>query len=298
MFHNNFFQMKKMTMLSGNKFKKKYSHWFDLTLLLGLILFVSSCSRNVPNKTDEEKEGDMVAKNNIKSISEFVVEIQNDVRSKEQIRHKKDLDNSGKIIKTTNYTPDGAIENFILSDYDDHGHLITKRSMKSDSVLIFREERTYDRNDNRNAYYFYLPYGTCESREFVFYDNRHRILKTWYWNSGLKAITDYSYEEMLLTEMKKFSPRGELLGKTTYKYDKKNHLLEDTQLSPDNSILRKTVFVYNMDNKKNKEISYFGNQIQSILTYEYDRKGLLISEKKYDSNEKIQDEFRFQYEYY
>ena len=263
--------------------------WF---LVLGLL---SSCSHHL--KTDEETDRELMLRNQVKSMTEFITTVYVGIEKNEFISKEILFDRNGLKRKIINHGSDGSIESTVTCDYDKNNNLVLTKGINSDSTS-FKEIRNYDKNNNRIDLYHYLPDGTYKYRNVASYDTEGRMTELdWYWPTGLKAKRFYYYDGTIKTEETEYSLEGALVYKWKYKYDSNHNLTEAVQYKPDNMILSRILYAYGNDNQLIKKIFYSGESIQNSQTYEYDKNGLLSVKNDFNPFGKVTAKYRYQYEF-
>lgn len=93
----------------------------------------------------------------------------------------------------------------------------------------------------------------------------------------------------------KYNKDGTIKKKRTYKYDKKNNLIEEQEFDG-NQLTRKVIYSYNNFDEKISEITYDGNgQILRKEIFTYNNKGLKSEKKVYDKNDNLISTHTYQY---
>lgn len=274
-------------------------HLNSKVYLLVIILFISSCSHITSNKTDEEKERLVMQKNKVKRITEYQTSFFGALENKEQLSRVKVFDKNGLKIKEEQYM-DGSIDCVISNEYDKEDNLILSIGLNTSGGLVYKETRSYDKDNNRKELVFYLPDGTFKYKNFSVYDKEGKLIeRNWYRPDGFKAKNKFTYNGLKKIEDTEYAPDGSFRYKWVYRYDAKDNLTEAVQYYPNDIINAKITYQYNHYNQLVKQTDYFGDSIQDIVTFEYDKKTLLLSVKtEYTPNEKISSRYKYQYEFY
>lgn len=263
-----------------------------------MLLFVSSCSTDSKNKTEEQLEHEMALKYRIKNITTYKTTFQFGTEQKEQLSNIKFFDENGFKKKEIPYS-DGKIESIITFEYDKKGNLLTEKGIKPDSSFLFKITRDYYENNQRKELCFYLPDGTYKYRNIATYDKSGRMIELkYYWPDGLKSINKFVYRGNKKTEDTEYAPNGEFRYKWTYKYDNRDNLIEAVQYYPDNIINSKITYEYDRGKLLIKQSNYFGESLQNETSLTYTDKKLVASKTETTSGGMISAKYSYQYEFY
>lgn len=270
---------------------------FYLKLLFFNCTLFFSCSR--PDKTNEIIGHEIILKNKVKKITEYKSIVHLGIVEKEQIINFKFFNEKGYLIKEKLFSSNGNTESVINYEYNINNNLVQKIGLDSINNLLFKETQSYDKNNNRIELFFYLPDKTYKYRNIAVYDNLGRMIELdWYWPTGLKAINKYKYDGSNKTEDVEYNPEGKFQYNWIYKYDFNNNLTEAIQFYPGKIINSKIVYSYNSENLLIKQVNYFGESIQNVITLNYDCNQLLQEKTEYSSSGRILAKYKYKYEFY
>lgn len=161
------------------------------------------------------------------------------------------LNESGKIIETTELTPKDIVLDKTVTKYDVYGNVIEQATYDSESVLLWRTVITYKGMQKVDS----SEYGK---------------------NGVLKAKTLYIYDEFgNLIDETGYDGDGVLIWKTKYQY-KGTKLESVCEYYSDGSLSREEKFTYNSSDK-----------IESIVTYDVFSKSTEILVFRYAANGQI-----------
>ncbi|MBI2968297.1 MAG: hypothetical protein HYY40_10870 [Bacteroidetes bacterium] len=257
-----------------------------------------ACSQAVT--TGQEKERELIKKNKIQSITEYVIFTHLGIEDKEYINHVRLFNREGLLIKETIFLKEGRMDFFAIHEYDRNNNLILTTAMKPDSSFFYKETLSYDGNHNMTEkVYFEQPNGPYFYKNTAVYDSRRRMQEYfWWWPTGLKAINTFTYDGMKMREKMECDPMGKFLYKWVFKYNEKENLTEAVQYYPDSILNSKITYKYDLFNRLTKQINYTRGSIQKTATFEYDRKNLLTSKTEYSSAGRVSAKFRYLYEFF
>lgn len=119
----------------------------------------------------------------------------------------------------------------------------------------------------------------------AYFDLNNRIVKQIDYYPKFSSETDFNYKNNLLEST--ISKIGDRIGKTEYKYDNKNNIIELKEFDNDTLYLRKTS-VYDKKNNPLEIIRYFPNykRINGVEKYTYDYKKRTVNIQSFDENNK------------
>lgn len=267
-------------------------------VFLFIILFhFSSCSYNSVSKSEDQIEMEFALKHRIKSITEFK-DAQFGSFEKEQISHWKTFDEKGLKKKEIGYS-DGKIESVVTYEHDNQGNLICSNAIKSDSSFLFKATMNYYENNLRKELYFFLPDGTYKYRNIATYDNDGKMTELkYYWPDGLKAQNKYVYDGNNKIEDTEYAPDGQFRYKWKYKYDSDDNLTEAVQYYPGNRINGKINYEYDSNNLLIKQVNFFGESVQNVISFEYNSQKLLSLKTETTYFGIVSSKYKYQYEFY
>ncbi len=153
----------------------------------------------------------------------------------------------------------GKIEQIIK--YNDNGYPIYKEDHDREIDFISIDTSLYDKNGNLLQKSF---------SSFAVITNKYDLKNNRIEERGVK--------------------NGKFLSLRKYKYDSKDNLIEDSEESPDGTIITKCLYKYNSNNI-NIEVSCIGGLLltddrdeQFIMEFSVDKKGNIIEQKEYKSS--------------
>jgi len=262
---------------------------------LFLLVFLFACTQTAKNA--KEKERELILKNNIKCITEYVINMRQGTEEKEHVNHVKLFNSKGFITQETFFLADGSMDFFATNDYDKNDNLILTKAMKPDSSFFYKETKIYDENNNMiEKAYFEGANDSFFYRNTATYDSKGRMMEYFWWRpSGLRAKNKYAYDGMKMIENVEQDKDGKFSSKWIYKYDENENLIEAVQYYPDSIINSKITYAYNSNNELVKQTNYYRETILKMTTFEYDEKNLLIAKTEYSSAGKISAKFRYEY---
>jgi hypothetical protein len=270
------------------------SHAMHIGILL-LVLFSACNGQRL--KTEEEKERDIVLKNQIKSITEHRTNIYLGQKQQEQITQVKSFNKAGLKIHEVDFTSQGDTDLLFTYEYDSNNNLLLATAVNKSNQLMSKAVRTYDKNNNRKELYHYLPDGTYKYRTVSTYDKQGRITElSWYWTTGFKSKNVYAYEGLNKISDTEYSAEGNQAYQWKYKYDSRNNLVEAAQYYPGNILTQKITYEYNATDQLIKQSNYQNDHIEKYITFQYDSRGLLSTKTEYSSSGKPTAIFRYDYE--
>ncbi len=264
--------------------------------ILILLLFTLGCLKE--NKSNEEKERELILNNKVSTIKEYVTPVNLGVPEKEYLKSVKLFNYQGFMFKEAGFSNDRKIEFISFYEYDKYFNVIQTKSVKADNSFISKIVRRYDDQNNLKELFRYEdPEGPYLYGSTYFYnDDKQLVESTWFWPTGLKAVGKYLYEGNKMVEYVNTDLNGKFFFKWIYKHDKKDNVIEAIQFQPDSLIITsKITYEYDKDNRLIKQTSYFKENIQYMATYQYDEKGFLSNKTEYSSIGKISAKYRYFY---
>jgi hypothetical protein len=264
--------------------------------LIVFIAFLYGCKPN-PVISDEEKIRDMLQRNKVKTITEFVTQVRMGIDDQEVMTKESHFNRYGLSEKIISYTADTTIESTVTFTYDNDHKLLVKNGVNSDGTS-FNETTSYDKNGNRLEVVHHLPGGKIKFGNITLYDANGKMTEVdWSGPLGATVKVVYVYEGENKTEEKEYSHKGELTYTWKYKYEG-DDLIEAVQYLPDNKVTQKFTQVFGKDDQIVKKSYFSGEELSKSSVYEYDPNGLLASRTDYSANGEIVAKYRYQYEYY
>lgn len=123
------------------------------------------------------------------------------------------------------------------------------------------------------------------------FDKKGRLLMEILLNpdSTVKSKETFSYNRKgFEIENTKYDGSGALIWKTITDYNKFNEKKEIVVNGPENIVMEKTIFSYDLFGRKTEEKTLYGNETQvRRITYNYDKKGALIERTTYNETNTI-----------
>ena len=238
-------------------------------------------------------------KNKVKSLTENKTIFLLGVEQKSNLNQFIQFDKSGSRVKEIQYKEDGSIDCINTIGYNSDGNLIFKKGINADSSIVYKVTVSYDENKNRKELFFYLPDGTYKYRTISTYDRDGRMTElSWYWPTGFKSKNQYQYIGRRKIKDTEYDPQGKFTYVWEYEYDEKGNVISAKQFYPHNIINGKITYEFNKDNLLIKQVNYFGESIQGILTFEYDNKELLSTKTEYNSKGSVSAKYTYQYVFF
>lgn len=263
------------------------------------LLLLISCGSNNNTTSAEDKERADILKHHIKTIKIYQTDYRNEIAQTEYLVQLKNYNKEGLKTEELNYNNSGKLISAINYNYDRNGNLVLTIAKNDSSGLIFRETRSYNNQNKREALIFYLPDGTYKYRNIATYDNDGNLIQlVWYWPDGLRATNNYKYQNGLKTEDVEFDAKGKFNYKWTYTYDKNGNQTNATQIYPDSAITAKISYSYNAENKLIKQVDYFGSSMRNQTFVTYNSSGLIDNIAEVSPGGDIDLRKKYQFEFY
>jgi hypothetical protein len=268
----------------------------SLLILLSAI-FLAGCSS--PQRSDEEKQRSRLARNKIKTISEFKTSFISKEPGKEYLNHLQLFNSAGFVTKEIDYNDEGFAEHVLAYEYDRNNNLVAAVTKNSDSTLVGREIRNYDEKNILKELIHVLPDGTAEFKYVFRSDSAGRMSeKEVYWPSELSAVYRYSYDGKKKLEETEYSADNKLIATKNFLYDPHGDLLEENQVDNNNNKKYKTSYLYNLIHQVTRQSNFSGQALQNAFSYEYDQKYLLSMKTEFSPSGKITAKYRYEYEFF
>lgn len=133
------------------------------------------------------------------------------------------------------------------------------------------------------------------------FDAKGRLVEEIQWNKDSAVVSwkkyVYSKGDKLQSEQK-LNKKGEVEKTTSYAYNQLGKKISETVMDKNGKITSTTTISYNGLNKKESEVKMdVDGKLKEKTVYEYDNKGMLITKKTYDKNEKLIYAKRIAYQY-
>ncbi|MEI6815328.1 MAG: hypothetical protein WCL14_01865 [Bacteroidota bacterium] len=267
-----------------------------------IILFVSigGCTKVQVNKTDEEKEFEMVKKNKISCIKKYETTYMMGEKQNEYLREEKFFDNKGLKIKKNTFNDDGSLDCQTSFEYDNNKNLIVSKGINKENRVVFSETRDYDDNHRRKNLVYYDG-ANVKYKNTAKYDATGKLSDLyWYAPDGkLRSRFNYSYEGNKKVKDEEYGPTDSLMSVWEYKYDSLDNVIDATQyFHADKVMTQQTKFEYSVNNHLVKEKNFINSPSETTTTYDYEKNGLLIGKTEHNHNMQLIAKYRFAYEYF
>lgn len=263
-------------------------------LAVTVIMILSSCSGKPPdNGTNDREEWNV--KGNVRSLTEIAYSPGGKYVTK--ILFNTD----GNVLEQTAYNPDGSLIRKWIYQYDGRNRKMNR------NCYVLNDSLSY------TIRYYYNEQGKVESVKVFKSDGIFKSQTTFEYDKNLNITRECAYGENERVEnliLSRFNENNKIEEKTfidsvlhkqwsqIYKYNSRGLVKEISYFWRRDSLLKKTDYVYSINNKVKKIYSYDPEMKPvSITAYRYDKQGNSVEISEFLAKDKTQKKRTFGYRY-
>lgn len=215
------------------------------------------------------------------------------------------LDKKGHKIEETMTNPYSTELLITKYKYDNQINLVEKYTIEpGNPVPLNKSVWEYDAKNNLKFLMYYNPGNTLSWKETYTYDNKGSLIEI----SGYEGDGTFSnkrickYDKGKKIENCDYDPNGKIKGKTTYKYDEKNRLTEESRFNLNGDLFYKFTTQYGeYGHISETSLSYLNmpyEYLNNLTIKKFDKQGKITEELKYEQNGQIIYKEIFEYPVY
>lgn len=181
----------------------------------------------------------------------------------------------GKLLKETQYSADGVVEQVLVYDYNSQGFLTGEELLEAVGTVL--EKKSYEPDGYGRIAREFIHYsdGSADRIEYK-YDEKERIVKKLRFDEDdeLEAAEHFDFEGDLLTRECRLDANGELLSDTKYTYDDQGNVIEVISDNPEEEIWYRKVYRYDAAGQHDFVTTFNreGDPVERV-SFEYDDQG-------------------------
>ena len=240
---------------------------------------------------------------------------------KEIMVEKINFDESGFRTEHVRYVSNGDVDLQWLYDYDYYNKLISVEAFDGYRKPVYKSSINYDHSGYKKSIEEKGEKENSNTSKGFVYDDNYNLIKINYYNHNgeLTNFEDYIYNNNKLDSLYKYKANKELVSVLTFTYDSLGRISKETlagnRLKPlittykygesdqlveiRNSILSSFQYSYDSNGNLISEIELnSGGFLQSKFTYRYNKDNLVIEKLRYDGEDDVALQVRFEYEFY
>ncbi len=167
-------------------------------------------------------------------------------------------DENGNRLELINYKPDGSVNSIVRSAYDPSGKVVSEETILADGTIDTKSVVKTDENGNRveqNDIKQKSKGNNNFNRKYLYrYDARAQMLEwlAYQGNGNFFFKYNFTYDANgNRTEWLQLTQTNALIGKVEYKYDDKNNIIGENKYKGDGTLTESSTFTYEFDKKGN-----------------------------------------------
>lgn len=167
-------------------------------------------------------------------------------------------DKNGNRLELVNYKPDGSVNSIVRSAYDSAGKVVSEETILADGTVDTKTVIKTDEKGNRveqNDIKQNSKGNLLSNRKYLYRYDADAHMVEWHayqGNGNFFFRYTFTYDANgNRTEWSQLTQTDQLIGKVAYKYDEKNNIIEETKYKGDGTLIETSTFTYEFDKKGN-----------------------------------------------
>ena len=167
-------------------------------------------------------------------------------------------DKNGNRLELVNYKPDGSVNSIVRSGYDSSGKVVSEETILGDGTVDTKSVIKTDENGNRveqNDIKQKTKGNILSNRKYLYrYDAQAHMVEwlAYQGNGNFFFKYNFTYDANGdRTEWLQLSQNNTLMGKVEYKYDDKHNIIAENKYKGDGTLSESSTFTYEFDRKGN-----------------------------------------------